>query len=118
MESNSYSACRSSVSSKVAESNRESAYIVDPVQYAQNHLAEVLGLSDTATSKASADARLDSQKGHKSQKSQPPKEVVVEDAWANAAVDPSDLFQVSPPFETDTGGCHFRHECISKHNSN
>jgi hypothetical protein len=103
MESNSYLACRSSVSSKVAESNRESAYLVDPLQHIQTNLAKVLDLTDTATSKASADARLDSLKGHKSQKSQPPKEAVVEDPWANAAVDHRDLFQAFSPFETDTG---------------
>ena len=74
------------MSSKIAESNRESAYIVDPVQCAQTHLAEALGLTDTAMSKASADARLNSLEGHKSQKPKPLKEVAVEDLWTNAAV--------------------------------
>ena len=103
MENNSYPACKTSVSSKVAESNRESAYIVNPVQYSQAHLAEVLDLTDTATSKASSDARLDSLKGYQSQNSQSSKEVVVEDPWANAE-DGLLSFLAPPPSEADTRG--------------
>jgi hypothetical protein len=93
MESNSYSACGSSVSSKIAESNQESVYIVDPLQHDHTNLAKVLGHTDNATSKASADARLDSLKGYKSQNSQPPKEVIVEHPWTKATVDPFDPLQ-------------------------
>jgi hypothetical protein len=103
MESNSYSASESSASSKIAESNRESAYIVDPLQHDHTNLAKVLGHTDNAMSKASADARLDSLKGHKSQNSQPPKEVVAEGLWANTAIDPHDLLQSFAIFDTDAG---------------
>ena len=40
----------------------------------------------------------------KQQPSQPPKEVVVEDPWANATIDPHDLFQAFQPFESGAGG--------------
>jgi hypothetical protein len=38
------------------------------------------------------------------QPSHPPKEVVVEDLWANATIDPHDLFQAFQPFESGAGG--------------
>ena len=104
MENDSYLACRSSAPSKVAESNQESAYIMDPVQDGQTHLAKVLDLTDTATSKASTDARLDPPKGHKSQNSQPPNGVAVENSWANALVNHCGWRLTIPSFETDMGG--------------
>ena len=91
-------------SSKVAESNRESAYLVDPLHYTQTNLAKLLGFTDTATSKASADAQLDSLNGHKSQNSQPPKQVIMESPWATATIDPHDSFQTFTPFKIDAGG--------------
>jgi hypothetical protein len=75
---------------------------VDPLQHDHTNLAKVLGHTDNAMSKASADARLDSLKGHKSQNSQPPKEVAVEGPWANA-VDPHDLLPFFLPVDTDAG---------------
>ncbi|TVY76139.1 hypothetical protein LSUE1_G007102 [Lachnellula suecica] len=63
------------------------------------------GAPSKATSSKDAVKTPTSQRDASKQRpTQPPKEVVVEDPWANATIDPHDLYQAFKPFESGAGG--------------
>ncbi|TVY39160.1 hypothetical protein LOCC1_G005571 [Lachnellula occidentalis] len=74
-------------------------------QVSMNRQGSTTGNRPGAASKATPRDMAKTPAGQsKQQPSQPPKEVVVEDPWANATIDPHDLFQAFQPFESGGGG--------------
>lgn len=62
------------------------------------------GPASKATPSKDAAKTPSSQRDTNKRQSQAPKEVVVEDPWANATIDPHDLLQAFQPFESGAGG--------------
>ncbi|TVY57675.1 hypothetical protein LCER1_G004184 [Lachnellula cervina] len=62
------------------------------------------GAASKATPKDMPKTPASQRDASKQQSNQHPKEVVVEDPWANATIDPHDLFQAFQPFESGAGG--------------
>lgn len=78
-------------------------------QVSMNRQSSSAGTKQGAPSKATpskdvAKTTANQKDASKQQAAQPSKETAVEDPWANATIDPHDLFQAFQPFETGAGG--------------